>query len=207
MKLCGMYQMRQGRHRFSSLPKIQQELTKLIKNPNRFCNISNTTNVQGRCQPVLAGTMAWASSQALHMVSSENFAKPLRILYQISKLFLNLAQAIFFAMTLPHLLFKNDISYNICKSPFFWCFSGVPTNVSCQLFVASLSSINTENMVRCFSFVKNDTALRSYSQVPIIRPVLINVTGLVFENSTHKRKSSTVIKSNSMIHIFLEQYV
>ncbi len=25
--------------------------------------------------------------------------------------------------------------------------AGVPTNVSCQLFVASLSSINTENMV------------------------------------------------------------
>ena len=40
-------QMRQGRHRFSSLPKIQQELTKLIKNPKRFCDISNTTNVQG----------------------------------------------------------------------------------------------------------------------------------------------------------------
>ena len=56
-------------------------------------------------------------------------------------------------------LFLQDVSNNICKSPFFWCFSGVPTNVSCQLFVASLSSINTENMVRCFSFVKNDTAL------------------------------------------------
>ena len=30
--------------------------------------------------------------------------------------------------------------------------SGVPTNVSCQLFVASLSSINTENMVSLCTF-------------------------------------------------------
>ena len=37
---------------------------------------------------------------------------------------------------------------------------------------------------------------------PIIRPVLINVTGLVFENSTYNRKSSTVIKINSTIHFF-----
>ena len=41
------HQMWQGHHRFSSLPKIQKELNKLIKNPKRFCHISNTTNVQG----------------------------------------------------------------------------------------------------------------------------------------------------------------
>ena len=29
----------------------------------------------GRCWPVLAGTMAWASSYALHMVSFEIFVK------------------------------------------------------------------------------------------------------------------------------------
>ena len=45
--LICIYQMRQGLHRFSSLPKIQKGLTKLIKNPKRFCHISNTTNVQG----------------------------------------------------------------------------------------------------------------------------------------------------------------
>ena len=39
-----------------------------------------------------------------------------------------------------------------------------------------------------------------------LSPVLINVTGLVFENSTYNRKSSTVIKINSTIHFFLEQY-
>ena len=36
----------------------------------------------------------------------------------------------------------------------------------------------------------------------MIRPVLINVTGLVFENSTHNRESRTVIKIDSTIHIF-----
>ena len=35
-----------------------------------------------------------------------------------------------------------------------------------------------------------------------IRPVLINVAGLVFDNSTYDRKSSTVIKINSTIHFF-----
>ena len=34
-------------------------------------------------------------------------------------------------------------------------FPGVPTNVSCQLFVASLSSINTENMVSFFAAVSS----------------------------------------------------
>ena len=41
----------------------------------------------------------------------------------------------------------------------------------------------------------------------ILRPALINVTGLVFENSMYNRKSSTVIKINITVHIFLEQYV
>ena len=36
----------------------------------------------------------------------------------------------------------------------------------------------------------------------IIRPVLTNVTGLVFKHNMYNRKSSTVIKINSMIHIF-----
>ena len=44
---CHIQQMRQGRHRFSCLPKIQKGLTKFLKNPKRFCHISNTANVQG----------------------------------------------------------------------------------------------------------------------------------------------------------------
>ena len=41
--------------------------------------------------------------------------------------------------------------------------------------------------------------LVTYSNVLIIRPVLLNVTSLVFENSTYN--SSTKIKINSTIHI------
>ena len=40
---------------------------------------------------------------SLHIVRIANITKPLRILYQIIKLFLILAQAILSAMTLPHL--------------------------------------------------------------------------------------------------------
>ena len=70
----------------------------------------------------------------------------------------------------------------------------------------------------------------TYSWVPIIRPELINVTGLVFENSKYNRKSSAeikikvrytffktvcmydkkdnaVMKMNSTIHQKLEQYL
>ena len=42
--------------------------------------------------------------------------------------------------------------------------------------------------------------LVTYSNVLIIRPVLLNITSLVFENSTYN--SSTKIKINSTIHIF-----
>ena len=35
-----------------------------------------------------------------------------------------------------------------------------------------------------------------------MRPVLINVRGLVFENSTYNRRISIVIKINSTIHFF-----
>ena len=41
-----------------------------------------------------------------------------------------------------------------------------------------------------------------YSEVPLLRPVLIDVTGLVFDNITYNRKSSTVIEINSRIHFF-----
>ena len=96
--------MRQGSHRFSSLPKIQKGLTKLIKNPKRFCNISNTTNVQ-----CLGGSPGHCTSQhrlapALHICRIGNIAKPLWILYQLSKLLLNFGQGRKSVTTLPHLM-------------------------------------------------------------------------------------------------------
>ena len=50
------------------------------------------------------GHLYLLASEALHIVRIANITKPLRILYQISKVFLNLAQAALSAMTLPHLV-------------------------------------------------------------------------------------------------------
>ena len=47
-QLCGCAQMRQGRHRFSSLPKIYKELIKLMKNPKRFCNMNNVQGLRSK---------------------------------------------------------------------------------------------------------------------------------------------------------------
>ena len=41
----------------------------------KFSKLGMCSAGAGRCWPVLAGTMAWASSQALHMVSFEIFVK------------------------------------------------------------------------------------------------------------------------------------
>ena len=41
-----------------------------------------------------------------------------------------------------------------------------------------------------------------YSELPIISAVLINVTGLVFENSKYNRKSRSVKKLVDMIYLF-----
>ena len=118
-----IYQMRQGHGKKYCLCQIQKELTNLIKNPKRFCKIFKTDHVQ-----CLGGSPGHCTSQhrpalALHMLSFENFAKPLWILYQISKLFLDLAQAISSAMTLPHLMYTSyentECTLQLNGLPFF----------------------------------------------------------------------------------------
>ena len=69
-----------------------------------------------------------------------------------------------------------------------------------------ISSLNTE-LLPLDAGVRWDNTPNTYSWIPIIAPVLINVTGLVFYKSTYNRKSSTEIKINSAINFFLEQYV
>ena len=64
-------QMRQSCHRFSSLPKIQKELIKLIKNPKRFCDLCNTTNVQG-----LRSFQNRASQKCLQKILDQKFQFP-----------------------------------------------------------------------------------------------------------------------------------
>ena len=54
-------------------------------------------------------------------------------------------------LSFSEILYEKSFSRNI-SSTLLSFLSGVPTNVSCQLFVASLSSINTENMVSLCTF-------------------------------------------------------
>ena len=48
--------------------QIQKELTKLIKNPKRFCDVSNTTNVQG-----LRSFQNWGSQKCLQKNLDQKF--------------------------------------------------------------------------------------------------------------------------------------
>ena len=61
----------------SEISKVKQKLS-VTFNSDKVGGIDFTKFsklMQFRCWPVLAGTMAWASSQALHMVSFEIFVK------------------------------------------------------------------------------------------------------------------------------------
>ena len=81
--------------RLSGILKAKQKLGRTFNSHKLggidFTKILKTDHVQ-----CLGGSPGHCTSQhrpapALHMLSFENFAKPLQILYQISKLFLNLA--------------------------------------------------------------------------------------------------------------------
>ena len=56
-------------------------------------------------------------------------------------------------------------------------------------------AIDKHSKILLYTF--NISLNSQYSKVPIIRPILINGTSLVFENITFDRKSSSIIKINS----------